>query len=91
MKRFLNVSANKNYSESLVKIHTEYMYPVPKILAHNFWNSDLEPTFLTNSISDSDSSTQLQKHQNDQNDQNALIIWNHQFNSAISELFTILP
>ena len=82
------LSANKNYPESLVKMHTESMFPIPKILVQNFWNSDLEPTFLTNSISDSDSSTQLQKHQNDQN---ALIIWNHQFNSTISELFSTLP
>lgn len=57
MERFLNVSANKNYPESLVKMHTESMFPIPKILVQNFWNSDLEPTFLTNSISDSDSST----------------------------------
>lgn len=91
MERFLNVSANKTYPESLVKMHTESMFPIPKILAQNFQNSDLEPTFLTNSISDSDSSSQLKKHQNDQNDQNALITWNHQFNSAISELFSTLP
>ena len=88
MERFLNVSANKTYPESLVKMHTESMFPIPKILAQNFQNSDLELTFLTNSISDSDSSSQLQKHQNDQN---VLIIWNHQFNSAISELFSTLP
>ena len=54
------LSANKNYPESLVKMHTESMFPIPKILVQNFWNSDLEPTFLTNSISDSDSSTSLQ-------------------------------
>ena len=88
MERFLNVSANKTYPESLVKMHTESMFPIPKILAQNFQNSDLELTFLTNSISDSDSSSQLQKHQNDQN---VRIIWNHQFTSAISELFSTLP